>query len=227
MNTSLILNYISAHGYIAAYTAFLFELLALPLPGETIMTYMGYLVYQGKLSWIMSILSVSLGALTGITVAYCIGRTVGSPLVFKYGHYVRLDPDTYNKVSRWLDLHGNKIIVVAYFVPGLRHVSGYMCGILNLPFAVFARNAGMGALLYAFVFVSLGRYLGPDWEKLLSMLKLHVNWAASVLVLIILGCLALKNKKKPATNNIAALKGRLEGEPGREYEQNIHKGHNN
>lgn len=227
MNTSLILDYISAHGYIAAFTAFLFELLALPLPGETIMTYMGYLVYQGKLSWIISILSVSLGALTGITLAYYIGRTVGSPLVFKYGHYVGLDQDTYNKVARWLDHHGNKIIVVANFVPGLRHVSGYMCGILNLPFAVFTRNAGTGAILYALVFVSLGRYLGPDWEKILSTLKTHVAMTASVLMLLILGYLALKNKKKPAPNDIAALKGRLDGEPGREYEQNIHKGRNN
>ncbi|NMC26524.1 MAG: DedA family protein [Syntrophomonadaceae bacterium] len=227
MNTSLILDYISAHGYIAAFTAFLFELLALPLPGETIMTYMGYLVYQGKLSWIMSVLSVSLGALTGITLAYYIGRTVGSPLVFKYGHYVWLDQDTYNKVARWLDLHGNKIIVVAYFVPGLRHVSGYMCGILNLPFAVFASNAGTGAILYALVFVSLGRYLGPDWEKILSMLKTHVEMTASVLMLLILGYLALKNKKKPAPNEITALKNRLEGEPVKEYEQNIHEGRNN
>lgn len=227
MNTRLILDYISAHGYIAAYTAFLFELLALPLPGETIMTYMGYLVYQGRLSWIMSILSVSLGALTGITLAYYIGRTVGSPLVYKYGHYVRLDQDTYKKASRWFDHNGNKIIVVAYFVPGLRHISGYMCGILKLPFAVFVRNAGMGAFLYALFFVSLGRYLGPDWEKLLSMLKTHVALTGSVLLLLILWYVTLRNKKKPDPNDVPAMKGRLDGEPGREYEQNIHKGRNN
>lgn len=227
MSTRLILDYISAHGYIAAFTAFLFELLALPLPGETIMTYMGYLVYQGKLSWIMSILSVSLGAITGITLAYYIGRTLGSPLVFKYGHFFRLDPDTYNKASRWLDLHGNKILVVAYFVPGLRHISGYMCGILKLPFAVFARNAGMGAVLYAFVFVSLGRYLGPDWEKLFLMVKTNINLTASLLVLLILIYLTLKNRKKPAPSDETVLKGRGDGEPGREYEQNIHEGSNN
>lgn len=196
MSEELIFHYITGHGYIVIWTAFFFELLAIPLPGETIMTYIGYLVYLGKLSWGLSIMTVSLGAMAGITVSYFVGFKVGSPLIHKYGRYVRINPEKFDQASKWFDLHGNKIIIVAYFVPGLRHISGYMAGILQMPFPLFALNAYLGALLYATVFVSLGRYLGPNWEKLFALIRANIIEAAVALILLSAVYLGWQYKKQ-------------------------------
>lgn len=184
LSKGLIFHYIATHGYITIWTIYCFEFLGLPMPGETIMAYVGYLVYLGKLSWVTSILAVSLGAMTGITASYYVGSKVGSPLIHKYGRYLHINTAKFDKASNWFDIHGNKIIIAAYFVPGLRNISGYMSGILQMPFRLFALNAYLGALLYATVFVSLGKYLGPNWRKLFDLFKTHINLAAAGLILL-------------------------------------------
>jgi membrane protein DedA with SNARE-associated domain len=198
LSKGLIIHYIAAHGYIAIWTAFFFELMGLPLPGATIMTYAGYLVYLGKLSWVISIMAVSLGAMAGTTVSYYVGSKVGGPLVHKYGRYLRINPEKFDKASKWVDIHGNKILIAAYFVPGLCNISGYMSGILEMPFYLFALNAYLGALLYATVYVSLGKFLGPNWRKLFALFRVHISLAAGVLILVSVFYLAWEYRRQTA-----------------------------
>lgn len=122
--------------------------------------------------------------MAGITLSYYIGFKVGRPLIHKYGRYIRIDIEKFDKASSWFDVHGNKLIIVAYFVPGLRHISGYMSGILKMPFHMFALNAYLGAVLYATAFVSLGKYLGPNWEKLFALIEENIILAAGGLILL-------------------------------------------
>ena len=49
-------TYIDQFGYIVLFTALLLELIAIPLPGEVLMSYTGFLVFQGHLNWVVSIL---------------------------------------------------------------------------------------------------------------------------------------------------------------------------
>jgi membrane protein DedA with SNARE-associated domain len=199
LSKALIFHYIAAHGYITIWTIYCFEFLGLPIPGETIMAYAGYLVYLGKLSWVLSILAVSLGVMAGITISYYVGSKVGSPLIHKYGRYINIDVARFDKASNWFDIHGNKILIVAVFVPGLRNILGYIAGILQMPYRIFAPNAYLGALLYATVFVSLGKYLGPDWEKIFALFKNHINLAAAGLILLTVIYLVWKYKRQAAS----------------------------
>jgi membrane protein DedA with SNARE-associated domain len=38
------------YGYLVLFAALMLELIAFPTPGETLMTYCGFLVFQGKLN---------------------------------------------------------------------------------------------------------------------------------------------------------------------------------
>ena len=49
--TELLDNY----GYIIIFLSLFLELIALPLPGEILMAYCGFLVFQGKLNYILCI----------------------------------------------------------------------------------------------------------------------------------------------------------------------------
>ena len=48
--------YMDQFGYIVLFAALLLELIALPLPGEVLMSYTGFLIFQGNLNWLASIL---------------------------------------------------------------------------------------------------------------------------------------------------------------------------
>ena len=157
----LLINY----GYIVLFLGLMLELIAFPLPGELLMTYCGYLVYQNKLNWTLSILVAGLGASVGITFSYFIGKLLGDTFFKKYGKYVHLGPERLEKISLWFNQYGKKLLIIAFFIPGVRHITGYFSGIAKFKYKEFALYAYLGAFLWATIFISLGRGVGSKWVK--------------------------------------------------------------
>ncbi len=129
------------------------------------MSYAGLLVFQGKLSWILSIVTAGAGAAVGMTISYWIGYRLGTPFFEKYGTRIHMGPDKLSKVSFWFQKYGNKVLIIAYFIPGVRHITGYFSGITRIPYRKYAIFAYIGAFFWVSVFISLGKVLGPKWEQ--------------------------------------------------------------
>lgn len=161
-----IIELINNYGYIILFSALLLELIAFPLPGETIMTYCGFLVYQGRLNLFYSILVATTGVILGITLSYFAGFILGENFFKKYGPYMHLTHKRLKKVSTWFDYYGTKLIFIAYFIPGIRHITGYFSGITKISYKKFAFTAYSGAFLWTSTFILLGRFLGHNWNTL-------------------------------------------------------------
>ncbi|TCP57880.1 membrane protein DedA with SNARE-associated domain [Tumebacillus sp. BK434] len=153
------------YGYVVLFSSLFLELLALPVPGEVLLSYTGLLVFQGHLNWLVSMLIAGLGASAGITVSYLIGYRLGKPFFEKYGRRFHMGPDKLEKTSQWFQRYGNKMLIVGYFIPGVRHITGYFAGITRISFRTFALNAYLGAFLFTGIFITLGKVLGPKWEE--------------------------------------------------------------
>lgn len=97
------------------------------------MFYCGYLVYQGQLNWILSIITAA-GVITGITISYCVGTILENKFIIKYGSYIHLDADKMDKVSNWFRKYGNGLLIISCFIPGIRHITGYFAGITKIPY---------------------------------------------------------------------------------------------
>lgn len=178
---SFITELLNQYGYIALYLALMLELLGLPLPGELLMTYCGFLVFQGTLNFAASVIFSAAGVITGITIAYFIGRKVGKPFLYKYGVKIHMGPDKLEKLSGWLNKYGNGLLVVAYFIPGVRHITGYFPGILKVNFRKFSFNAYIGAIIWPITFIIIGKTLGRGWH----------NMTSSISNFIIIGCICI------------------------------------
>lgn len=163
--------YIDQYGYLFLFFYLMLDLIALPLPGQTLMTYVGFLAYRGHLDWGTSILIATLGSCIGMTITYIVGYIVGNPLLKKYGKYIHMGPKRFEKTSEWYSRHGNKILAIGYFIPGVRHFTGYFAGVARLRFRTFAIFAYSGALVWTTVFISFGRLLGPQWDRLSDGIK--------------------------------------------------------
>ena len=157
---------LNSYGYIIIFGSLFLELIAVPLPGEILMGYCGFLIYQGKLNYSLSILSATLGIICGITTSYFIGKYLGMPFFHKYGKYVHLTPEKLDKISEWFDRFGNKLLTIAYFIPGVRHITGYVSGITNISFRKFAGHAYIGAFIWSVTFITLGKALGDNWNSI-------------------------------------------------------------
>lgn len=152
------------YGYYVLGLMLLLELLALPLPGEVIMMYTGLLVFQGHLNWFLSILIAGTGTSLGITISYWIGYKLGTPFFERHGDKIHFGPEQLKKTAKWFDQYGNKLLTIAFFIPGVRHFTGYFSGITRMSFRTFMWYAYSGAFLWTGTFISLGKVLGPKWE---------------------------------------------------------------
>jgi membrane protein DedA with SNARE-associated domain/membrane-associated phospholipid phosphatase len=180
-----ITNWIDQYGYISLFLGLCLELIAFPIPTEVLMSYAGFLVYEGKLGWIPSILAAGIGSMVGITISYLIGYRLGAPFFQKYGHRVHLGPERLDKVSRWFKKFGNKMLIIGYFIPGVRHITGYFSGITRISYRAFAVYAYAGALIWTSVFISLGKVLGPQWKEYHENIKKYLVIGGVILVMLI------------------------------------------
>ncbi|WCK52934.1 VTT domain-containing protein [Aneurinibacillus sp. Ricciae_BoGa-3] len=184
------------YGYIVLLISFTLELIAVPVPGEVLMGYTGVLVFQGKLNWILSIFTAWIGCCIGISIAYWIGFKLGTPFFKKYGHKFHMGPEKLEKTSQWFEKYGNKMLIIAYFIPGVRHITGYFSGITRIRFRTFALYAYLGALLYTGTFISLGKVLGPQWEHFHNSIKKYLLIAGIIAAVVIAVVYAYKKHKE-------------------------------
>jgi len=95
------------------------------------------------------------GAVSGITLSYYIGRTLGMGFIHKYGKYIHVTPEKMDKVRVWFDKLGHWVLVIGYYIAGVRHFSAMVAGTSGLTYPHFAVFAYGGALIW----VELGRDL--------------------------------------------------------------------
>lgn len=190
--TALLYHY----GYIVLLAALILELIAFPLPGEVLMTYCGFLVNQHKLNWILSIIIASSGAIIGITISYLLGKKLGVRFFKRYGHYIHLGPDKLDKTSVWFNKYGSRLLLISYFIPGVRHITGYFSGITGISYKRFALNSYIGAVLWTATFISLGNVLGSNWEKYHSMITKYLIIGGLIVSVIMIVIYLYRNHKQ-------------------------------
>lgn len=184
------------YGYIVLLIALILELIAFPLPGEALMTYCGYIIYEHKMSWGISIIVATLGVGIGITLSYFIGKVLGIAFFEKHGHYIHMDKNRLDNISAWFEKYGNKLLIMAYFIPGVRHVTGYFSGIIKIPYKKFAINAYIGAFIWTTTFISLGKVLGVNWEKYHNSLKKYLLIGSIIIAVILISIYFYKSYKQ-------------------------------
>lgn len=183
---NFIINLFNHYGYIVLLIALMLELIAFPLPGEALMTYCGYIIYMQKMNWILSIIVAMLGTSIGITFSYLIGKTLKLSFIEKHGHLIHMDKNKLDNISKWFERYGNKLLIIAYFIPGVRHITGYFSGITKISYKKFAVNAYIGAFLWTATFISLGKVLGANWDKYHSLIKRYLLIGSILIAVIII-----------------------------------------
>ncbi|MGL4655656.1 MAG: VTT domain-containing protein [Sarcina sp.] len=188
-----ILNLVSQYGYILVYLLLSIELLGVPfLPGEILMVYCGFLVFQGKLNIILLCTVATLGVSTGLTLSYFIGHKLGEPFFSKYGPKIHLGPDKMDKMSKLLDKYGTMLIFFICFIPGLKHIIGYFSGTSGMSFKRYAIGGYLGATLWAITFATIGDLLGSNWSQFHTYIIKYLVIGAIILVTLLIAFYIIK-----------------------------------
>ncbi|MGE7883788.1 DedA family protein [Bacillus sp. NPDC094077] len=181
------------YGYYVVLIGLLLEYIALPFPGEPTLAYAGFLSHQGDLSLPTLIILSFIGTSVGMTFQYFVGNKLGMPFIQKYGKYIFLTQRKIDLTKMWFDKYGYFLIFIAFFIPGVRHFTGYFAGIINLPFRRFAMTIYSGALFWVSFFLISGYWLGENLEDIFMVLGQH-SW--KIIFGIIVITLIIRFRKK-------------------------------
>lgn len=179
-----LLQWISHYGYAGIFCLLMFGIIGLPIPDETLMTFSGYLVFNGQLHMAPTIVSAFLGSVCGITVSYLLGRSGGYVLILRYGRWVHITKEKIDRVHEWLEHRGRWGLFIGYFIPGVRHVTALVAGTSRMRYSVFATFAYSGGLVWSASFITAGFFLGKEWQKVAASVQ---KW--SLIAFGVVGCI--------------------------------------
>lgn len=185
-----VLLWITQYGYIAIFSLLVLGIVGLPVPDETLLTFTGYLVYQGHLSLPLALFSAFTGSAFGITLSYILGRTFGLGIIHRYGRYLRITQAHVDKAHEFFRRAGHWSLTFGYFIPGVRHFTAYAAGMSDLEYPTFALFAYAGAAIWAGSFIGLGYFLGERWKDVQGHLDQYLIGTSIAVVILGLAYLA-------------------------------------
>jgi len=148
--------------------------LGVPLPEDISLILGGFLAHKGAASLPVMMVVGFAGILVGDSLIFFAGRRLGGNLGRggKGGFFARIvTPEKRAKVEGLFVKHGQKIVCIARFMPGVRAVTYFTAGSVGMPFWRFIFWDGLAALLSAPVFIWLGFHFGGELDTLISKFK--------------------------------------------------------
>ena len=193
-----VLAWISHYGYLAIFSLLVLGIVGLPVPDETLLTFTGYLVFQGNLYLPYAYLAAFCGSACGITISYILGRKFGLMLIHRYGKYLHIKEEHLQKAHAWFERAGHWSLTFGYYIPGVRHFTAYAAGMSDLEAPQFCLFAYSGAALWTASFMTLGYFLGERWQSVVENIHQYFLISTIAAVVLALAFLAWRKWRRPA-----------------------------
>jgi membrane protein DedA with SNARE-associated domain len=176
---------LNKYGYLAVAGFIGVESFGVPAPGQTIMVAAAIYAGAGKMN-IFGVAAVAfVAAVLGDNVGYWIGVRGGRALVHRWGKYVFITPERFEKAEKFFARRGNRIVVVARFIDGLRQLNGVIAGITAMPWRTFLIYNAIGAALWVGWWTAVAYLLGNHIVEIIDHAHHYKWWAIGFAVIAI------------------------------------------
>jgi len=164
----IITGFINSTGYASIIVLMTFESMFMPVPSEAVMPFAGFLVVEGRFSFLLVVLFSTLGSIIGSLVSYYIGAFGGRPLIEKFGKYVFLDKHHLSLTERYFQRRGDITILISRFIPVVRHLISIPAGIGQMNLVKFIVYTVIGAGTWNTILTWCGYLLRTNWSEIMK-----------------------------------------------------------
>ena len=181
----LIEQYMLAYGYWAVFFGVMLENAGVAVPGETILLVGGYFAsaHPDRFNLIRVMATAATGAVIGDNIGFAIGHHYGRPFLLKVGRFFFLTRKRFEHIENYFESHGNKTILFARFITGLRVFAALVAGASRkMPWHVFLFYNMAGAILWAVIITLLGYFFGASLPLLVKWLR----WSGTILLVALI-----------------------------------------
>ena len=179
-----LLETIGSMGYPGIFLLMAMESSIIPVPSELVMPPAGYLIHKGQMSWLPTILAGTVGSLAGAYANYYASRWLGRPLIIKYGRYVLIPPEKFERVEAFFLRHGEISTFIGRLLPVVRHLISIPAGMAGMNHLRFSLYTLLGAGIWCSILTWIGYVIGQNQE-------LVVAWSHKALLWVVLACCLL------------------------------------
>jgi membrane protein DedA with SNARE-associated domain len=176
---------IHAYGLWVLFAMVFLESAGVPLPGETVL--ISAALYAGSTHrfTLAAVIAVAFAAaVSGDTLGYAIGRTLGTSALARYGRHVGLTGQRLATGERLFRRHGGKIVFFGRFVALLRVLVALLAGANHMPWPRFAAMNALGGLAWASLFAGAAYAYGDRVRRVEGPLAMAMLGAALLAVLV-------------------------------------------
>jgi len=164
-------EFFARYGYWVVFVGVMLENGGLPLPGETVLLFAGFLAYQGELRLEWAIGVAIAGATLGDSLGYALGRFGGNPFFDRYVLRFKLVARQFENSKSLFLKHGHWAVFTGRFITGLRVFAGPLAGLFKMPYARFLLFNFTGAVIWATAIGFVGFLLGDNLYNLAHVVK--------------------------------------------------------
>jgi membrane-associated protein len=184
-----------AHGYVVIFIGAALDNFGLPASGDVVLFAGGWFSNLGHAALPLVMLSGFAGALASDNAVYWIGRIGGRPLItrvlkMRFLHFL-INEGTLEKVERYFEAHGGKMVFVGRFGPGLRSMTPLFAGVSKMKYYKFFPYNLSAAAVWAVAYTLVGYVFGAYWGDLLAVAK-SFGYGIVTLVVVALGALLMR-----------------------------------
>ena len=180
-----ITKFIERTGYWTVFIGMTMESMIFPVPSEAIMPFAGFLIAEGKFTFLGVIFFSTLGSMVGSLLSYYIGRFGGEVFVDKYGRYFLLDRSELKATEKFFKKYGSATIFISRFIPVVRHLISMPAGAAKMNIWKFSILTLIGAGMWNTFLAWAGFYLKQNWELVMEYSKIVDIVVLAILVLLV------------------------------------------
>jgi membrane protein DedA with SNARE-associated domain len=190
-------DFFSRYGYWVVFFGVMLENAGIPIPGETVLLFAGFLAYHRKIDLFPSILVAIAGATLGDSMGFLIGRYGGRPFVDRF---IRRFPVVRKSFDHSQDLflkYGQWAVFTGRFITGLRMFAGIIAGLFHMPYRRFLFFNFTGATVWAIAIIYVGFLFGNSWQLVQQhLLEVNEIVMAATAIAVLIGVTTYYFKKK-------------------------------
>ena len=185
---------VDAVGYPAAGLGILIESAGVPFPGETLLLAAAAWAAARNHSIVLVILFGFLGATAGADLGYLLGFKGGRPFVERFGSLFRIRPDHIARSEMFFARHGDRAVLLARFVLGLRTWGSMLAGMSHMPFWRFQVFSAIGGLAWAILIGLAGYFLGSNLPLIETIVRAIGFGGLAIIVVVALIALVAQRR---------------------------------
>ncbi len=186
-----VVDVVHSFGYVGVFVLVLAGSLFLPIPTELTLPLFGFLVVQGRLSFVAVVLTGAAARVVAALIFYGLGLRIGEArlrrLIGRAERTKLVFGSDLDRASAAFERHGGMAILIGHLIPGVGALISVPAGLKRMPVRWrFLGYTVIGGSSWTGLLVGLGWALGRRWR----IVELYVSLVGfAVLAALVLGIL--------------------------------------